>query len=319
MSSKPASPSIPKEFTDAAAADKKAKDDARRERAAQHKRIRCSANAVRGFRHAMDGILARWDAPANDAGPCVARVERALLTAATTLYKAGRMNGWERLSQQDHDAVYKNYAQPVGSYARSRPAYQLACRLLEMARDDELPEGLLFETWKNPDLRDALYFLNILVDGLGPGGAALPGMGHQLIVPATSPHPPAAVRKGRPRMGDRGKQLLVISALVRHHGWQSDGSIEQFEPASTAQLAALATNKQASVSVATVSRFFARKYPERGYAGYAADCIGKRIGMKLTLWQGLADEHLSELFLDEAAPGDRRSRRRRTKPIDPDE
>jgi hypothetical protein len=108
-------------------------------------------------------------------------------------------------------------------------------------------------------------------------------------------------RTGRPRKGESRKEQFVIGALVHHHGYQPGGSIENYEPAKVQQLADLASGEQVEVSVATVSRFFKRKFPnhDRGYDGYVAACnrdarLG--IGMFLALWQNDVSERLAALL-----------------------
>jgi hypothetical protein len=102
-------------------------------------------------------------------------------------------------------------------------------------------------------------------------------------------------RTGRPRKGESDKERLVLGALATHHKCSGD-SIGNPTPAKTKQLASLASNKNVKVSVATVSRFFKRKFPGRGYKGYESACIRNEIGLKIALWQGEGHEHLADLF-----------------------
>jgi hypothetical protein len=112
---------------------------------------------------------------------------------------------------------------------------------------------------------------------------------------AEAPQSQRAKRTGRPRKGESDKERLVISALDAHH--KSDGSsVENPIPAKLKHLANLASNKHVSVSVATVSRFFARKFPGRGYKGYEAACIRNEIALRIAGWQGdISDKHLADL------------------------
>lgn len=66
------------------------------------------------------------------------------------------------------------------------------------------------------------------------------------------------------------------------------------------QLARLASSEHVKVSVATVSRFFKRRFPDRGYKGYVSACLRGEIGLKIALWQGeLSEEHLADLLPEE--------------------
>jgi hypothetical protein len=75
-------------------------------------------------------------------------------------------------------------------------------------------------------------------------------------------------------------------------------------PAKTEELAKLASGKHVKVSVATVSRFFAKRFPKRGYKGYENACVRDQIGMKLAIWQGDILEHLAALRPDETGRGE---------------
>jgi hypothetical protein len=115
----------------------------------------------------------------------------------------------------------------------------------------------------------------------------------------------SARRTGRPRKGESNKERLVISALVKHHRYQPGGSVGNYTPAKTERLAELASGKDIKVSVATVSRFFKRRFPQhdRGYDGYVAACNRDArcsIGMLLALWQGEVPEHLAGLLPHES-------------------
>jgi hypothetical protein len=110
-----------------------------------------------------------------------------------------------------------------------------------------------------------------------------------------------AKRTGRPRKGESSKERLVIGALVKHHHYQPGGSIENYAPAKTERLAELASGEYVKVSVATVSRFFKRQFPDhdRGYDGYVAACnrdARVNLGMLLALWQGDVSERLASLL-----------------------
>jgi hypothetical protein len=115
---------------------------------------------------------------------------------------------------------------------------------------------------------------------------------------------PAKRRTGRPRQGESDKETLVIGALVKHHRYQPGGSVENYTHATTKQLAKLASGKYVKVSVATVSRFFKKKFPDQGYKGYVSDCTRELIGAKLALWQGEVAERLTELLPHESGSED---------------
>jgi hypothetical protein len=116
-----------------------------------------------------------------------------------------------------------------------------------------------------------------------------------------------ARRTGRPRKGESDKERLVIGALVKHHRYQPGGGIGDYTPAKTKRLAGLASGKDVKVSVATVSRFFKKKFPVLGYKGYEAACnrdAKVNIGMYLALWQGDVAERLADLLPHESGRED---------------
>jgi hypothetical protein len=115
---------------------------------------------------------------------------------------------------------------------------------------------------------------------------------------------PDVRRTGRPRHGECDKERLVLGALVKHHRYQPGGSVENYTPAKTRKLAELASGERVKVSLATVSRFFKKKFPGRGYKGYETACVQKTIGTKLALWQGDVSEHLACLLPHETGSED---------------
>jgi hypothetical protein len=119
-----------------------------------------------------------------------------------------------------------------------------------------------------------------------------------------------AKRTGRPRKGETDKQRLVIAALASHHKYEGR-SVGNALPAKAKALAKLASNKHVTVSVATVSRFFKEKFPDRGYKGYYAACTRGMIGGLLANWQGDVSEFLADLREDEAEEGSIRTGQRR--------
>jgi hypothetical protein len=106
----------------------------------------------------------------------------------------------------------------------------------------------------------------------------------------------AKPKSGRPRKGESDKERLVIGALAKHHGYQPEGGIGNYTPVKVKALAKLASNEQVTVSVATVSRFFKKKFPRRGYKDYQAACQREVLHLKIALWQGeLSESHLAAL------------------------
>jgi hypothetical protein len=119
---------------------------------------------------------------------------------------------------------------------------------------------------------------------------------------------PQTRRTGRPRKRDSDKQRLVVAALARHHGYQPVGSVSNYNPAKTESLAKGASGKGVEVSVATVSRFFQKKFSGQGYKGYVAACNRDAritIGMYLALWQGEVSDRLPGLLPHETGQGDK--------------
>jgi hypothetical protein len=116
--------------------------------------------------------------------------------------------------------------------------------------------------------------------------------------------PEAAKRKtGRPRKGETDKERVVISALDIHHKRQGL-SVGDDTPAKVRALARLASDKHVQVSVGTVSRFFKKKFPDRGYKGYETACIHGRIGALLARWQGEDAERHADLLPHDSGRGE---------------
>jgi hypothetical protein len=110
-------------------------------------------------------------------------------------------------------------------------------------------------------------------------------------------------KTGRPRKGETDKERLVIAALTKHHDLEGR-SVGNYEPAKTRTLAKLASSKRVSVSVATVSRFFKQKFPDRGYKGYENACRNEKIGKLLAYWNGDLNEHRPDLLPHEYGRGE---------------
>ena len=125
----------------------------------------------------------------------------------------------------------------------------------------------------------------------------------KLIASDTRAGEKTAKRRGRPK-GETDKKRLVIAALIKHHGYQTGGSIDNPTPAKTKELAELASGKHVKVSVATVSRFLAEKFPDRRYKGYENACARGEIGTKLALWQGDVPDSLRDLRPEEYGRGE---------------
>jgi hypothetical protein len=173
--------------------------------------------------------------------------------------------------------------------------------------------GLPLLTYPNPDA------LVVVFDGPRPA----PWRGRQLVLlpdgeadlawsrcgggkpKVETGDPPAKRRTGRPRKGETDKERLVLAALVAHHNWQPGGSVGNDTPAKTRQLAKLASDKRkrVEVSVATVSRFFRKRFPGRGHKDYEAACVRGEIGALLAKWQGDEPEHLAGLLPRESGRG----------------
>ena len=121
---------------------------------------------------------------------------------------------------------------------------------------------------------------------------------HQLVVSSTITT--TVTRTGRPKKGETDKERLVIGGLVKHHGYQPGGSVSNWDPAKTEDLAKLGSDvrKKVKFSTATVSRFFKKKFPQDGYKGYVAACsrdARNDIGTLLALWQGELPARHAEL------------------------
>jgi hypothetical protein len=108
-----------------------------------------------------------------------------------------------------------------------------------------------------------------------------------------------AKRTGRPRKGESDKERLVIAALALHHRCHGR-SVGKHTPATTKDLANLASGTHVTVSDATVSRFFKKKFPGRGYKGNEAACVRDEIGMLIAKWQGDVSAYLPDLLPQES-------------------
>lgn len=99
--------------------------------------------------------------------------------------------------------------------------------------------------------------------------------------------------RGRPNKADRPKTLLVLHALLTHHGWEEGGHVGNATAATLQELAALA-----DVNPATVSRYLGTQFGDKANAHerYAVACVKGRIGGLLTLWQGKAGKQLAALL-----------------------
>jgi hypothetical protein len=151
-------------------------------------------DAVQAFGHAESAL---WFAPAGDpdrARALLPPVHTALLDACKALAEGGRLEAWERTDHEGTWAAFHVRNQRV----MSRSSYDWACRLFSMAREGQLSEALLTETWETEGLRDAFHWLRVFVYGLAGEGARLPCT---VQGPPVPPHP------------DRKRQ--VLKSLLR--------------------------------------------------------------------------------------------------------
>ena len=197
-----------------------------------------------------------------------------------------------------------------GSHGRLMAVGGLREWLLRMRGSDEQgwaarQQGPPIHQGELPDLALPLAELREVVRDLSaaappdePGGTTL-GQAES----ATSIRPVAKRKAGRPGKGESDKGYLVIGALIKHHRYQPGGIVENYEPATTRDLAKLASGERVKVSVATVSRLFKKKFPGRGYKGYVNACnrdAKVNIGMFLALWQGDVAERYADLLPHES-------------------
>ena len=106
---------------------------------------------------------------------------------------------------------------------------------------------------------------------------------------------PAKRRKGRPSKNETDRDTIVLSALVIHHGYESNGSIGRDDPAT---VRGLADKNKPQLTTAAISRFFKRKF-SNGHKGYVVACRKREIGRLLTQWQGDESEGHADLRPDE--------------------
>ena len=111
---------------------------------------------------------------------------------------------------------------------------------------------------------------------------------------------------GRPRKGETGADRILIALLADHHKWSHGGVVENYTPAGYRQLqdkSRLGNNR--GISTASISRFFKKKFGERGKKGYLAACNkGARegIGQLLTKWQNEVPEPHQKLLPHDGCP-----------------
>jgi len=145
-------------------------------------------------------------------------------------------------------------------------------------------DGKRFETEEEAKAHGVVYRVERKI----AGGVSYPGRPPRTKerdavpeVPKPSAKQPAK-RTGRPPKRERPKMELVPLALAHLHKRDADGSIGNWEPAKTEQIA-----KDAEVSTATVSKFFKKEFPGLGYRGYEGACrrdARKHIGTWLDQW-----------------------------------
>lgn len=104
-------------------------------------------------------------------------------------------------------------------------------------------------------------------------------------------------KTGRPRKREATGPALVLAALVKYHGWDN-GSVNDRPPASLAEL-----SKLCGKTKTTVSNFLADKFGDDQYKRYEAACVGRKIGILLSKWQGELPERLAGLFEEEYGRG----------------
>ena len=84
---------------------------------------------------------------------------------------------------------------------------------------------------------------------------------------------PSKRRAGRPKSTEKDSATKVIAALAAHHGYEENGSVTNYEPATNRGLA-----KEYGLSPNALSRFLAATLGEDGHKTYGIACRKKTIG-----------------------------------------
>jgi hypothetical protein len=106
---------------------------------------------------------------------------------------------------------------------------------------------------------------------------------------------PTKARAGRPKKADKDSAAKVVAALIKHHGYEDNGSVTNYEPATNRGLAA-----DYALSGNALTRFLQDKLGKNGQRQYKAACVNNKIGSYLALWNGDLPGRLAGLMPHES-------------------
>lgn len=110
---------------------------------------------------------------------------------------------------------------------------------------------------------------------------------------------PSKRRTGRPKKTERDSATKLIAALTAHHGYEEDGGLANYEPATNRGLA-----DKYNLSKNALSRFLTEKLGKAGHKRYKIACQNKEIGTLLSLWRGELPGRLTDLRPEEYGRGE---------------
>jgi hypothetical protein len=110
---------------------------------------------------------------------------------------------------------------------------------------------------------------------------------------------PGKRRTGRPKRTEKDSTTKVVAALSKHHGYEENGSVTNYEPATNRELA-----KEYDLSPNALSRFLTAKLRKNGHKMYRIKCRKKEIGILLTLWRGELPGRLADLLPEASGRGE---------------
>jgi hypothetical protein len=104
---------------------------------------------------------------------------------------------------------------------------------------------------------------------------------------------------GRPKKTEKDSATKVVAALAKHHGFEENGSVTNYEPASNRGLA-----EAYGLSPNALSRFLSAKFVKDGHKQYKIACRNDKIGAMLALWRGELPGRLADLLPEESGRGE---------------
>lgn len=105
-------------------------------------------------------------------------------------------------------------------------------------------------------------------------------------------------KTGRPNNAEKDSATKVVAALCKHHGYEDNGSIVDYTPATNRGLA-----ERYGLSANALSRFLVAKLGQSGHKRYVVACRQRTLGKLLTLWRGELPSRCADLLPHEDGRG----------------